>query len=135
MPHYRRAPLPLTIACCLLSLIAGCGGGGSGVASLSRVSGKAIHEVSGGPCCNPPSDTPLQNTLLSFHTVSGSTEVARARTDAAGDYSVILPPGSYAVDLVDRASQPSYDTVAPSQIPVTANAPLVVDIKFELHAP
>ena len=131
----RIAPTILCAVCCTLSIVAGCGGGsGSGGGGLVPLTGKAIHEVAGGPCCNPPTDTPLALTLLSFHTFAGA-EAAQTRTDGAGAYSVMLPPGTYAADLVDRANQPFYNAVQPLQIQVTANTPSQVDIKFEEDVP
>lgn len=126
----------LVSVCFSCALAGGCGGGnGTGNGTTSALSGKAIHEVSGGVCCNPPTDTPLANTLLTFHTTTSATEVARVKTDGAGNYTVMLPAGTYGVDLVDRANQPLYNFVSPQQIVILANTPQTVDVKFELDAP
>ena len=122
----------------LLPTLPGCGGGsgGTGSTSSNNLTGKAFHEIDGGACCHTPIDTPLPLALLSFHTSTASAEVARVRTDASGNYSVMLPAGTYGVDLVDRANEPLfYNTVEPQQIQVSANTSNQTDIKFVEDVP
>jgi hypothetical protein len=131
MARYNRTLSTGTILCLLLYGITGCGGGGNaGSPSKSLLTGKAIHVFEGGACCNPPVDTPLASTVLVFHTSTSTTQVASVKTDAQGNYSVMLPAGTYEVDLADRTNEPLYNGVEPQQIQVSSNTPEQVEIQF-----
>ena len=128
----RNVHLWACCMCCLLGLSAGCGGTGS--AAAVTLTGRAIYEVLSGVINTPPRDTPLTQTLLSFHTAPSNTEIARVQTDGAGNFNLSVPAGTYRVDLVDRAHQPSYDTVAPQDIVVNSALSPSIEVKFVLHA-
>src|SRR5580692_2185746 len=103
MARYNWVLPTVAILFLLLNGITGCGGGGNaGSPSKSLLTGKAIHVFEGGACCNPPVDTPLTSTVLVFHTATSTAQIASAKTDALGNYSVMLPAGTYEVDLADR---------------------------------
>ncbi len=48
---------------------------------------------------SPPCDGPYPNYTLVIYAEDRRTEVARAVTDANGNYSVSLPPGEYVIEL------------------------------------
>ncbi len=122
-------------ACALAVVLIGCGGGGAGNSPASIVSGKAYHEVQGGPCCYPPTDTPLASTYLSFHRSSGIAYSIRVRTDSAGNYSASLPAGIYSVDIADLSSGVSYNAVTPQQFTVMPPSPIQMEVKFIQDVP
>lgn len=129
----HRLPFCLVLISAFAVLAAaGCGGGGS-MSPTSVVSGKAIHESSGGVCCNPPTFTPLAAAVISFTAATGGS--IQTRTDTSGNYTVKLPAGTYTSALADRSNEPSYTAVDPSQIVVPANSSISVDITFQLLAP
>ena len=136
-PTYRVAmALVSSLIACIL--VGGCGGGGGGSAlfgPLALVTGTAYHEVAGGVCCNPPTDTPLASTAIVFHTTSGVPYSLRVQTNATGHYSASLPQGVYAVDIADLSTGPSYNTVTPQQITVTPPSNQLVDVKFIQDVP
>lgn len=135
-PHRTLSFNAILYAVCALSLVlSGCGGGGGSNTPASVVAGKAYHEVQGGPCCYPPTDTPLVSTYLSFHRSSGIAYSIKVRTDTAGNYSASLPAGTYSVDIADLSSNVSYNAVSPQQFTVIPPAPIQMDVKFIQDVP
>ena len=121
----------------LVILTAACGGyqfpGGSSTPAAGTVSGRVLAvpcaaiEPADGQCVRP-----VPNLELDF-VVSGESRTEKTFTDANGNYSVALPPGTYAVKVNMRIiSGPTNLTVGAGTSTV---ANYVLDIGLRISGP
>jgi hypothetical protein len=113
-----------------------------GTVSLTSEDGDEIPDsalsgrVSAGPTCpvvtNPPdpncADRPVEGAELIVEDLEG-TEVARATSDAQGQFSVAVEPGSYRV--VPQPVDGLMGTAAPVEVQVVLGEPAVVEIVYD----
>jgi hypothetical protein len=133
----RRIAVFLALAAAILAFASACTPGGSpslAPAGTAAVSTGVRGHVLAGPTC--PVEMPAQSpcvvsvtgAVIVARDASGN-EVGRATTDDAGNYVLLLPPGTY--DIVPQPIQ-WFMGVAPARtVTVTEGAPVQLDLEYD----